>query len=155
MSHVLERSQRLPGAPDDVFAFFSDAFNLERITPPWLGFRVLTPRPIVMERGTLIEYRLTLHGVPIRWLTRIELWEPPLRFVDVQVRGPYRVWHHTHTFEPDGDRTLMRDTVRYALPLGPLGEVARRAFVARDLARIFEFRQQAVRGLLAQPSGPQ
>ncbi len=145
---MLERSERLPGGPDVVFAFFADAFNLERITPPWLGFRVLTPGPIVMARGTLIEYRLKLHGVPIRWLTRIEVWEPPNRFVDVQVRGPYRLWHHTHSFEPDGDSTLMRDTVRYALPLGPLGELARRAFVARDLARIFDFRQQAVAGLL-------
>ncbi len=147
--HVLERSQRLPGAPAAVFSFFSDAFNLERITPPWLGFRVLTPGPIVMERGTLIEYRLRLHGVPIRWLTRIAAWEPPVRFVDVQVRGPYRLWHHTHSFEPDGGgSTLMRDTVRYSLPLGPLGEVARRALVARDLARIFDFRHDAVRGVI-------
>jgi ligand-binding SRPBCC domain-containing protein len=144
VSHVLERSQRLPGAPNDVFGFFADALNLERITPAWLGFRVVTPGPIEMERGTLIEYRLKLHGVPIRWLTRIEVWEPPTRFVDVQIRGPYRLWHHTHSFEPDGDSTLMRDTVRYALPFGPLGELARRAFVARDLQRIFDFRQQAV-----------
>ncbi len=148
MSHVLERSQRLRGAPETVFPFFADAVNLERITPAWLGFRVLTPRPIAMERGTLIEYRLKLHGVPIRWLTRIEVWEPPLRFVDVQVRGPYKVWHHTHSFEPDGYSTLMRDTVRYALPFGPLGELARRAFVARDLERIFDFRQQAVRAVI-------
>ena len=147
VGHVLERSQRLPGAPEDVFGFFADAQNLERITPVWLGFRVLTPGPIVMEAGTLIEYRLKLHGVPIRWLTRIEVWEPPNRFVDVQVRGPYTAWHHTHTFEPDPDGTLMRDTVRYALPFGPLGEIARRAFVTRDLARIFDFRQEAVRTL--------
>jgi ligand-binding SRPBCC domain-containing protein len=132
-----------------VFSFFADALNLERITPPWLGFRVLTPGPIAMARGTLIEYRLKLHGVPIRWLTRIEVWEPPTRFVDLQVRGPYKLWHHTHRFEPvDGsESTLMRDTVRYALPFGPLGELARRAFVARDLQRIFEFRHEAIRGL--------
>jgi ligand-binding SRPBCC domain-containing protein len=147
VSHVLERSQRLPGAPEHVFAFFADALNLERITPGWLGFRVVTPGPIEMARGTLIEYRLKLHGVPIRWLTRIEVWEPPARFVDVQVRGPYRLWHHTHSFEPDGDETLMRDTVRYALPFGPLGELARRAFVARDLNSIFDFRHEAVRRL--------
>jgi ligand-binding SRPBCC domain-containing protein len=146
--HVLERSQRLPGSTDDVFSFFADALNLERITPDWLGFRVLTPGPIAMERGTLIEYRLRLHDVPIRWLTRIEVWQPPARFVDVQVRGPYRLWHHTHSFEPDGDVTLMRDTVRYALPRGPLGELARRAFVARDLARIFDYRHEAVRGVI-------
>jgi ligand-binding SRPBCC domain-containing protein len=149
VSHVLEQSQRLPAAPEAVFPFFADALNLERITPDWLGFRVLTPGPIAMERGTLIEYRLKLHGVPIRWLTRIEAWQPPHRFVDVQVRGPYKAWHHTHSFEPDGDGTLMGDTVRYAMPFGPLGELARRAFVARDLARIFEFRQAAVWALLA------
>jgi ligand-binding SRPBCC domain-containing protein len=144
VGHVLERSQWLPGAPEDVFGFFADALNLERITPDWLGFRVLTPGPIVMKRGTLIEYRLRLHGVPIRWLTRIEVWEPPVRFVDVQVRGPYRLWHHTHSFERQGDGTRIRDTVRYSLPYGPLGELARRVFVARDLARIFDFRQEAV-----------
>ena len=148
MSHVLERRQRLPAAPDAVFPFFADALNLERITPPWLGFRVLTPGPIEMRRGTLIEYRLKLHGVPIRWLTRIEVWEPPVRFVDVQVRGPYRLWHHTHSFEPNGAGTVMRDTVRYALPFGPLGELARRAFVARDLARIFDFRRVAVEAVI-------
>jgi ligand-binding SRPBCC domain-containing protein len=144
VGHVLERSQWLPGTPEDVFGFFADALNLERITPDWLGFRVLTPGPIVMKRGTLIEYRLRLHGVPIRWLTRIEVWEPPVRFVDVQVRGPYRLWHHTHSFERQGDGTRIRDTVRYSLPYGPLGELARRVFVARDLARIFDFRQEAV-----------
>ncbi len=146
--HVVDRSQHLPGPPAVVFSLFSDAFNLERITPPWLGFRVLTPGPVAMACGTEIEYRLRLHGMPIRWLTRIEVWDPPLRFVDVQIRGPYRLWEHTHTFVPDDERTLMRDTVRYALPLGPLGELARRAFVARDLARIFDFRHDAVRSLL-------
>jgi ligand-binding SRPBCC domain-containing protein len=147
--HVLERSQHLPAAPAAVFPFFADALNLEAITPPWLRFRVLTPEPVTMARGTLLEYRLRLHGLPIRWLTRIEVWEPPLRFVDVQVRGPYRLWHHTHAFEPDGDGTLMRDTVRYALPLWPVGELAHVAFVRRDLARIFEFRQRAVREIVS------
>jgi ligand-binding SRPBCC domain-containing protein len=148
VSHVLERSQRLPAPPEAVFPFFADALNLERITPAWLGFRVRTPGPIVMAAGTLIEYRLKLHGVPINWLTRIETWEPPHRFVDVQIRGPYKLWHHTHSFEPAPDGTLMRDTVRYALPFGPLGELARRAFVERDLRRIFDFRQTAVQGMI-------
>jgi ligand-binding SRPBCC domain-containing protein len=147
VGHVLERSQRLPGAPEDVFGFFADAQNLERITPAWLGFRVLTPGPIVMAAGTLIEYRLKLHGVPLKWLTRIDEWVPGVRFVDSQLHGPYALWHHTHEFVPHVDGTLMRDTVRYALPFGPLGEIARRAFVTRDLARIFDFRQEAVRTL--------
>jgi ligand-binding SRPBCC domain-containing protein len=147
-AHLLERSQRLARPPEEVFPFFADAFNLQAITPAWLHFRVLTPEPVTMAAGTLLEYRLRLHGVPLRWLTRIEVWEPPVRFVDVQVRGPYRLWHHTHSFEPAGDGTLMGDRVRYALPLGPLGELAHAVLVRRDLERIFAFRHAAVRARL-------
>jgi ligand-binding SRPBCC domain-containing protein len=140
--HVLTREQRLPGTPAEVFPFFADAGNLEAITPPWLSFEVVTPRPIEMRAGTLIEYRLKLHGLPISWLTRIEEWVPGERFVDAQLQGPYKLWHHTHSFEADGeDHTLMRDTVRYALPFAPLSEIAHRAFVARDLAGIFDYRR--------------
>lgn len=143
--HILRREQQLPLPPGDAFGFFGDAHNLERITPPWLGFRVLTPAPIAMGPGTRIEYRLRLHGLPVRWRTEIAVWEPPHRFVDVQLSGPYRLWHHTHEFEPAGDgSTRMRDTVRYALPLGPLGALAHRALVARDLERIFDFRRDAI-----------
>jgi len=150
--HTLARAQRLPGTPMEVFPFFADAGNLEAITPPWLGFSVVTPRPIEMRPGALVEYRLILHRLPISWLTRIEAWEPGVRFVDAQLTGPYRLWHHTHEFEADGpDHTVMRDTVRYALPLGPLGEVAHRMFVARDLQRIFDFRRDAVPRLLTSP----
>lgn len=154
--HVLTREQTLSGPPDSVFPFFASAGNLEAITPAWLGFRVLTPEPIAMAPGTLIAYRLKLHGIPLRWLTRIEAWEPGVRFVDAQVRGPYALWHHTHAFSPapgDPASTVMRDTVRYALPLGFLGEVARRALVARDLARIFDFRAQAVARALGGEDG--
>jgi ligand-binding SRPBCC domain-containing protein len=139
--HVLRREQRLPGTPDAVFPFFSDAHNLEAITPPWLRFHVVTPQPIEMRAGALIEYRLRLRGIPISWLTRIEEWTPGVRFVDVQLAGPYRLWHHAHEFEPDGaGGTLMRDTVHYALPLWPLGEIAHALVVRRDLAAIFAFR---------------
>ena len=144
MTHVLTREQVLPGEPEEVFSFFADAFNLEAITPPWLRFRVVTPGPLEMGPGTLIEYRLRLHRVPIRWLTRIEAWEEGRRFVDVQVRGPYRLWHHSHTFQGHADGTLVRDEVRYALPLGPLGRLAHAAFVRRDLERIFDFRRAAL-----------
>jgi ligand-binding SRPBCC domain-containing protein len=140
----LEREQLLPGSPADVFPFFADALNLERITPPWLGFRVVTPGEIAMGPGALIEYRLRLHRVPVRWLTRIEVWEPPLRFVDAQVRGPYRVWRHEHSFAATDGGTLMRDRVDYDLPLGPLGDAAHALFVQRDLQRIFDHRQRAV-----------
>ena len=143
--HVLQRRQLLPRPPQALFPFFGDALNLEAITPPWLGFRVVTPEPVEMGAGTLIEYRLRLHGVRIRWRTTIAVWNPPHRFVDVQLSGPYRMWHHTHDFAPGPDGgTVMTDTVRYALPFGPLGELAHRLLVKRDLERIFDFRRDEV-----------
>jgi ligand-binding SRPBCC domain-containing protein len=148
--HVLHREQLLSGPPDEVFPFFADARNLEAITPPLLGFRVVTPEPIQMRVGTFIQYRLRLHGVPVRWDTTIQEWSPPHRFVDVQVRGPYALWHHAHEFVPaPGGGTLMTDTVRYAIGFGALGELARRALVRRDLDAIFAFRAARVRALLA------
>jgi ligand-binding SRPBCC domain-containing protein len=143
--HVLRREQRLPAPPEDVVPFFADARTLEAITPPWLGFRLITPAPIELRRGALIEYRLRLHGLPLGWLTEIADWTPGVRFVDVQLSGPYRLWHHTHEFDrDDAGGTVMRDTVRYALPLWPLGEVAHALLVRRDLAGIFDFRHRAV-----------
>jgi ligand-binding SRPBCC domain-containing protein len=143
--HVLERRQRLALPAARAFAFYADALNLEAITPPWLGFRVATPGPIAMSAGTLIDYRLRLHGVPMRWRTRIVAWEPPRRFVDVQLRGPYALWEHTHTFEPAGDdAVVIADRVRYALPFGVLGRLAHGLFVRRDLERIFDYRHLAV-----------
>ena len=148
--HVLERRQRLPVPAERAFAFFSDARNLEAITPPWLRFRVLTPGAIEMREGALIDYRLRLHGMPLTWRTRIAVWEPPHRFVDVQLRGPYALWEHTHSFAPAGeDAVVIGDRVRYALPLGRLGELARRVLVRRDLDRIFDHRMHAIAGRLA------
>jgi ligand-binding SRPBCC domain-containing protein len=152
VEYVLTREQVLLGAPPEVFGFFASALNLEAITPPWLRFRVVTPGPLEMRAGTLIDYRLRLHRVPIHWRTRIEIWEPGRRFVDVQVSGPYRLWHHTHTFEAHPGGTRMQDTVRYALPLGPLGALAHRLFVRRDLERIFDFRHAAVARRLGSPA---
>jgi ligand-binding SRPBCC domain-containing protein len=142
--HVLEREQIVPRDPAETWEFFQDAYNLEAITPPFLGFRVTTPRPIAMEEGTLIDYQLRLHGIPVSWRTRIEAWEPHERFVDRQLRGPYALWHHTHTFTPHPVGTLMRDRVRYRLPLGAAGALAHLAFVRRDLERIFDFRRAEV-----------
>jgi ligand-binding SRPBCC domain-containing protein len=148
--HTLTREQRLDGPPAAVFGFFADAGNLEAITPPSLGFEILTPRPIEMRAGALIEYRLRLRGLSLSWLTRIEEWEPGVRFVDMQLRGPYALWHHTHEFEPlEGRGTLMRDTVRYALPGGPLGALPHALFVRRELAAIFDYRARRVPALLA------
>jgi ligand-binding SRPBCC domain-containing protein len=148
--YTLAREQFLSLPPDEAFEFFADAFNLEAITPPWLRFAVDTPGPIEMRPGTLIRYRLRLHGVPIRWLTRIAAWEPGRRFEDVQVRGPYRLWQHSHTFDAHEGGTIMRDRVRYALPLGPLGALAHAALVRRDLRRIFDHRAEAVASRLGE-----
>src|SRR3954447_17108027 len=114
--HVLRREQRLAAPPSEVFPFFADPRNLEAITPPLLRFRLLTPEPIAMGVGTFLQYALRLRGVPVRWDALIQAWEPPLRFVDVRVRAPYRLWHPTDELEPldGGAATLMRDTVRYA-----------------------------------------
>ena len=143
--HTLTRRQRLARPPGEVFEFFADAGNLEAITPPSLRFRIVSPRPIEMRAGALIEYRLHLRGLPLMWLTRIETWEPGRRFVDVQLSGPYALWHHSHEFEDLRDgTTLMHDVVRYALPYWPAGELAHAAFVRRELESIFDFRHAEV-----------
>ena len=142
--HTLRREQWIPRTPDEVFAFFSDAHNLETITPPWLGFRTLTPGPIRMAAGTKIQYRLSIHGAPVKWTTEIRKWDPPRRFVDVQLRGPYSLWHHTHSFTPENGGTRMRDVVRYRLPLGPLGLLLNALMVRRDVGRIFAYRQALI-----------
>lgn len=133
---------RLPRPRPEVFAFFADAGNLEALTPPWLGFRILTPQPIALRPGALIEYRLRVHGIPVRWKTEITAWEPPDRFVDEQRRGPYRQWIHEHTFEDaPGDGTFVHDRVRYQVPFGRL---ANWLVVERDARTIFTYRTQAL-----------
>ncbi|REJ94290.1 MAG: CDP-paratose 2-epimerase [Planctomycetota bacterium] len=137
----------LPREREGVFEFFSDAHKLESITPDWLQFKVLTPRPIEMQEGCEIDYRLRLHGIPIRWRSRISVWEPCERFVDEQVRGPYRLWRHEHRFEERPEGTLVTDDVSYSVPGGAL---MHRLFVGRDVRAIFEYRQ---RRLLEEFSG--
>lgn len=138
----LRASLRLPRPRPEVFAFFADAGNLEALTPPWLGFHILTPQPIEMRPGALIEYRLRVHGFPVRWQTEITAWEPPGRFVDEQRRGPYRQWIHEHTFEEaPGGNTIVRDRVRYRVPFGRL---ANWLVVERDARTIFAYRTQAL-----------
>ncbi len=134
----------LPRPRSEVFPFFAEARNLEILTPPWLKFEVLTPDPIAMHAGTLIDYKIRVHALPIRWRTEIVAWDPPHQFVDTQLSGPYRLWHHTHTFEERGDSTLCRDEVRY-WPRG--GAIIDRLFVRRDVERIFAFRREKLHEL--------
>ena len=132
----------LPLPPTELFPFFADAGNLDAITPPWLNFHIVTPRPIEMRPGALIDYQLRVRGLPLRWRTLIKEWQPPFRFVDEQLRGPYRQWLHTHTFEARDGGTLARDVVHYAVPFD---FIAHPLFVRRDIENIFSFRQQALR----------
>lgn len=142
---ILETEVSIARPIEEVFAFFSEASNLERITPPFLGFRILTPSPIEMGVGTLIDYRIRLHGIPMRWRTRIAAWEPPVRFVDEQVRGPYRRWVHEHRFESRGTSTICRDRVEYALLGGP---PIHRWLVRPRLREIFKFRRRVMQELM-------
>lgn len=139
--YTIERTQRLPVRRRELFPFFAEAANLERLTPPFLRFRIVTPPPIAMRAGTLIDYRIRLFGIPMTWRTRIEDFEPDVRFVDVQLQGPYRVWRHTHTFVEIPGGTEVRDRVEYALPFGPLGTLAHALVVRHTLKRIFDYRQ--------------
>jgi ligand-binding SRPBCC domain-containing protein len=129
---------------DEVFSFFSEARNLEEITPPWVGFRILSMSTGSIQEGTEIRYRLRLHGVPIHWLTEILEWNPPYKFVDVQRSGPYKLWRHTHEFEAVDGGTRMIDNVEYALPFGVLGRIAHAMMVRRDVQQIFNYRRQRI-----------
>jgi uncharacterized protein (TIGR01777 family) len=140
--HVWE--QWLPHAAEHVWPFFGDANNLESITPPFLAFRVLGLSTPEIGAGTLIDYRLKLNGIPFPWQTRIDTWDPPRRFIDLQAKGPYTLWHHTHDFMPLAGGTLMRDTVRYRLPAGWLGALAGGRKVDGDVARIFDYRSRKI-----------
>lgn len=142
---VFTAFQWVPSPLERTFAFFSDAHNLERITPPFVNFRVLTAPPIEMRVGTLIDYRLRLHGIPLRWRSEITHWDPPRRFIDEQRRGPYRKWIHEHRFEAEDGGTRVEDHVTYAVPGGALID---RWFVRPDLKRIFEYRHSAVSEVL-------
>lgn len=136
----LQLHQRVwvPAPPSEVFAFFSDPGNLDYLTPPWLHFRILTPTPFSMRAGRIIDYRLRLRGIPVRWRSEITVWDPPHRFVDEQRRGPYRHWVHEHRFEATDEGTTVSDHVAY-VPRG--GALIHRYFVRPNLNAIFAFRR--------------
>ena len=146
--HILTRSLTLDLPINQVFAFFADAGNLERITPPELNFKIITPQPINIKQGALIDYKLRLRGFPLVWKTEIAVWNPPHKFVDQALKSPYKKWHHTHTFTSlSQNKTQVDDTVRYRLPLEPFGDAAH-FFVRRELDYIFDFRQKTVAEIL-------
>lgn len=149
-TRTLETRLFLPHPRDEVFAFFGDAYNLDRITPPWLSFKFLTPQPIDMHPGTLIDYSLRLHGIPIKWRTEITAWEPPFRFVDEQRRGPYKLWRHEHTFEEVDGGTLIRDHVTYRSRGWILEPLLQWLLVGPDLKKIFDYRQATIEALFAE-----
>lgn len=150
-SYRLERTQFVPRPRDEVFAYFSDARNLERITPRFLRLHVLNQGSTAVREGLLIDYRLRLFGIPLRWQSRIESFEPGERFVDVQLRGPYRHWRHEHEFREAPGGTLVCDRVDYEMPLGPLGRLAHAIFVRRTLNKIFDFRQHETERIFIRP----
>jgi len=138
----------LPKPLDAVFPFFADAANLETLTPPWVNFWILTEPPIEMRVGALIDYKIRVRGLPLRWRTEITAWEPPYRFVDEQVRGPYSRWVHEHSFRQEDGGTLCEDHVSYA-PIG--GSLMHWLFVGRDVRRIFDYRQEQMRRIFGVP----
>ncbi len=149
---TLTTEQWLPQSIETVFNFFGDASNLERLTPPWLRFRILTPAPIAMGKGTLLDYRIRWRWLPLRWRTEITVWEPPHRFIDQQIRGPYRLWNHEHSFEERDGGTLCRDRVHYAIPGWLLEPLLHFMVVGPDAARIFAFRRARMQKLLGPSS---
>lgn len=147
--HRIRREIWLPRPRAEVFDFFCRASNLERLTPPFLNFHVVTPEPIEMREGALISYKLRVHGLPVGWLTRITRWNPPYEFADVQLKGPYALWDHTHRFVEENGGTRMIDQVEYALRLGILGDLAHALLVRRDVENIFTYRNAVIAELFS------
>jgi ligand-binding SRPBCC domain-containing protein len=148
-SHLLTRTQILPGTPEVVFPFFEKPENLSRLTPTWLSFKMLTPSPVEMKAGGSIDYAISWMGIPMRWKTLITSYRPPAYFVDEQVKGPYALWQHSHTFSRVDGGTRMVDEVRYALRGGFAGELVHRMIVRKQLERIFDFRAKVIADLFS------
>ena len=145
--YTLEREQLIHRPLKEVFGFFEDPVNLARITPADLGFVILTPQPIKTQTGAVIDYTIKVLGIRNFWTTLITDYEPPYKFADVQLKGPYRLWHHTHTFEEAPEGTIVRDRVVYVLPFGILGRIAHGLLVKRQLKKIFDYRYRVIERL--------
>lgn len=147
VGYRLSAQMSVPLPIQEVFEFFADASQLGRITPSWLNFKILTPMPIKIQEGSLLDYKIRLHGIPIKWRTEICVWEPPFRFVDQQLKGPYKRWYHEHTFEEADGMTVVHDNVHY-IPRG--GSLIHKWMVKPDLEKIFRFRQDTLREIFAE-----
>jgi ligand-binding SRPBCC domain-containing protein len=147
---IFRAEQFVPRPLDEVFAFFSKAENLQKLTPAWLDFRILSVDPVPVQKGTLIKYALRWGIFPIRWTTEITEWQPPCHFVDLQLKGPYKLWHHEHRFAAEGNGTRITDEVQYLLPFGVLGSIAHTLKVKSDVRRIFAYRTEVVRQLFGE-----
>jgi len=143
----LVHEQLVPRKLEEVFEFFSRAENLETLTPDFLHFKIVSIHPQPVQKGTLINYKLRVRGMPLRWTSEIREWEPPARFVDFQTRGPYKLWHHTHRFIAEGDNTRIIDEVLYDLPFGVLGRLTHAVMVKSDVENIFRYREMKIREL--------
>jgi ligand-binding SRPBCC domain-containing protein len=143
-AHIFRSEQYIPQPVNKVFEFFSQAENLQKLTPEWLHFRILSVDPQPIGKGTLIQYSLRWRIFPIRWTTEIAFWQPPYRFIDVQLKGPYKLWRHEHRFVAEAGGTRIIDEVQYSLPLGLLGRLAHKLKVKQDVENIFAYRTQAV-----------
>ena len=140
--HILIRETVLNGSIEEVFDFFSKAENLDKITPPILGFRIITPLPVEMKKGTLIDYKIKLNGIPFNWRTEITKWDPPNCFEDTQLKGPYKMWIHEHKFIERNNKTFMTDTVRYISPGGAFEFIPHNLIVKKKVDFIFDYRQK-------------
>ena len=148
-THAIRRTQVIKRPLKEVFTFFECPENLSLITPPSLGFNILTPQPVEMREGALIDYTIKMHGIPTHWITMITDYDPPYSFVDVQIKGPYRFWHHTHTFEEAEEGTRITDEVKYILPFGFLGRLINGLTVENQLRDIFDYRKKVIEGYFA------
>ena len=149
---LLEKTIFIHQPREQVFEFFSKAENLDKVTPNWLNFKIITSTPIEMKKGAIIDYKLKLYGMPVKWQTEITEWQPPYRFIDVQVKGPYRLWVHEHIFEERDGGTLMTDRVQYLAPGYFLEPIVHKLFVQRDVDRIFRHRENVFKNIFNTPT---
>ena len=142
--HEFKEKQFIDLPIEEVFNYFSNPSNLQKITPKYLNFKIKNNPPFIMKKGQLFEYRLRVRGIPITWISLISSYDPPYSFIDEQIKGPYSSWHHTHLFKEENGGTVIIDEVKYTLPLGLIGKIVNLIWVKKDLDKIFQYRQKII-----------